>query len=175
MIFSFNYVHCGESCLTAVCGGQTWSRCTGLLSSDLVKLSQRPFGTTKWQGQFIQTALSGPHLLGDQPVPSGEAQHLPTWNAVWLPLWTLWHQWLEMGMNTVSDCPNVSWSCQNVSWSFPSAYQQSQKKKTSLCPLTRSRTAGKCIQSPCRSSLNTSSFLWKERTAVISSHIELSL
>ncbi len=31
----------------------------------------------KWKGQFLQTAVSGPHLLGDQPIASGEAQHLP--------------------------------------------------------------------------------------------------
>ena len=69
-IFSFNYVHyvslifslwrkVPHSCMWS----ETWSRCAGLLFSDLVKLSQRPFGTRKWQGQFFQTALSGPHLL----------------------------------------------------------------------------------------------------------------
>ena len=99
----------------------------------------------------------------DQPVASGEAQHLPNWIAVWLSLRTLWHQWLEMFLNG----HGVQQTFDRF-WQFSiSLSTKSTKEDTSLCPWTCSCTAGKCAQSSYRSSLNTSCFLWKEQTAVI--------
>ena len=189
-IFSFNYVYyvslifslwrkLPHSCMWS----ETWSRCAGLLSSDLVKLSQRPFGARKWQGQFFHTALSGPLL----PICTFRATSAWRSSCIWRipafahlnccvtsfenPLTSMIRN--GFWMNMVSCCPKLKLSKRLLKFSI--SLPKSTKEDTSLCPWTCACTALKCAQSSCRSSLNTSRFHWKERTAVISSQIEVSL
>ncbi len=55
-------------------------------------------------------------------------------------------------MNMVSCCPNLKLSKRLLKFTI-SLSIKSTKEDTSLCPWTWSCTAGKCAQSPCRSSL----------------------
>lgn len=111
-------------------------------------------------------AFSGPLLFGDQPVASWDSQHLPIWIAVWSFDNSLTFVMRKgFSMNIVSCRPKLMQSKQLLK--FTISLSTKSTKDTSFCPWTCSCTAEKCAQSPCRSSLNTSSFLRKEWTAVI--------